>query len=92
MKALGAGQFSLSAIFITEAVLLACLGGLAGYGAGTLLARELGRTIFGSSLVVGPMLLPVVLTLAVMVTFVGSASAIRRAVRCDPVVALRGEA
>src|SRR6267154_2672418 len=92
MKALGAGQFSLSAIFITEAVLLACLGGLVGYVAGAFLARELGRAIFGSSLVVGPMLLPVVLTLAVIVTFVGSASAIRHAVKYDPVVALRGEA
>ncbi len=92
MKALGAGEFSLSAIFVTEAVLLACLGGLAGYATGAFLARELGRTIFGSSLVVGPMLLPVVLSLAVMVTFVGSASAIRRAVKYDPVVALRGEA
>jgi len=92
MKALGAGQFSLSAIFITEAVLLACFGGLAGYAAGAFLARELGRTIFGSSLVVGPMLLPLVLSLAVIVTFVGSASAIRRAAKYDPVVALRGEA
>jgi putative ABC transport system permease protein len=92
MKALGAGQFALSAIFVTEAVLLACGGGLVGFAAGGLLARELGRTIFGSAITVEPILLPVILGIAIAVTFVGSAAAIRRAVRYDPVRALRGEA
>jgi ABC-type lipoprotein release transport system permease subunit len=36
-------------------------------------------------------LLPVILAIAVMVTFAGSATAIRRAVSLDPVFALRGE-
>jgi putative ABC transport system permease protein len=92
MKALGAGHFSLSAIFITESVLLACFGGIAGFASGTLLVRELGRAIFGSSLAVSPVLLPVILGMAVIVTFAGSAAAIRRAVKYDPVQALRGEA
>jgi ABC-type antimicrobial peptide transport system permease subunit len=35
--------------------------------------------------------LPVVLGIAVAVTFAGSAVAIRRAVKYDPVLALRGE-
>jgi ABC-type lipoprotein release transport system permease subunit len=36
-------------------------------------------------------LLPVILAIAVMVTFAGSAAAIRRAVSLDPVFALRGQ-
>ena len=92
MKALGAGQLALSAIFITESVLLACAGGLAGFAGGSLLARKLGQTIFGSAITVGPVLLPLILALAVLVTFAGSAAAIRRAVKYDPVQALRGEA
>jgi putative ABC transport system permease protein len=92
MKALGAGQFALSAIFITETVLLACGGGLLGFAAGGWLAQELGRTIFGSAITVEPILLPVILGIAIAVTFVGSAAAIRRAVKYDPVRALRGEA
>jgi ABC-type lipoprotein release transport system permease subunit len=36
-------------------------------------------------------LLPVILAIAVIVTFIGSAAAIRRAVGLDPVFALRGE-
>jgi putative ABC transport system permease protein len=91
MKALGAGYFSLSMIYITEAVLLAIGGGIVGFFCGTLLARELGRAIFGSQITVAPVLLPVVLGIAVAVTFAGSAVAIRRAVKYDPVLALRGE-
>lgn len=92
MKALGAGQFALSAIFITESALLACVGGLLGFAAGALLARKLGHAIFGSAIAVEPVLLPLILGIAVLVTFAGSAAAIRRAVKYDPVNALRGEA
>ncbi len=92
MKALGAGHLALSAIFITESVLLACAGGILGFAAGSLLARKLGQAIFGSAIVVEPVLLPLILAIAVAVTFAGSATAIRRAVKYDPVHALRGEA
>ncbi len=92
MKALGGGHFTLSAIFITESVLLACLGGLAGFAGGVLLARELGRRIFGSSIVVDPVLLPVIVGIAIIVTFGGSAAAIFRAVKYDAVHALRADA
>jgi len=92
MKALGAGPFSLSMIFIVESALLASIGGVIGFACGTLLAHELGRAIFGLSIAVDPVLLPVVLAIAIGVTFGGSAIAIRRAVKYDPVLALRGEA
>jgi putative ABC transport system permease protein len=92
MKALGAGHFSLSAIFITESMLLASIGGAVGFALGALLTRALGRTIFGSAIEVQPLLLLLILGIAVAVTFGGSAAAIRRAVKYDPVLALRGEA
>jgi putative ABC transport system permease protein len=92
MKALGAGHFSLSAIFITESMLLASMGGAAGFAFGALLTRALGRAIFGSAIEVQPVLLLLILGIAVAVTFGGSAVAIRRAVKYDPVLALRGEA
>ena len=92
MKALGAGHLPLSMIFIMESVLIACIGGLIGFGIGTLLAKELGQAIFGSQIAVQPVLFPVVIALAIGVTFGGSAVAIRRAVKYDPVLALRGEA
>ena len=92
MKALGAGTLMLGSIFIMESALLACIGGLAGFAAGSLLAARLGRAVFGSAIVIDPVTLPLVLAIAFAVTFLGSAAAIRRAIRHDPVHALRGDA
>jgi putative ABC transport system permease protein len=91
MKALGAGDLVVSAIFFAEALLLALVGGIAGFSAGALLARQIGRSIFNSQISIEPVLFPIIMTIAVFVTFAGSAAAIRRAVKFDPVFALRGE-
>jgi putative ABC transport system permease protein len=91
MKALGAGNLAVSAIFFAETLLLALVGGIAGFSAGALLARQIGLSIFNSQISIEPVLFPVVLAIAVIVTFAGSAAAIRRAVKFDPVFALRGE-
>ncbi len=91
MKALGAGRLAVASIFFAEATLLALIGGCVGFAAGSLLARQIGRSIFNSQITISPVLLPVILVIAVIVTFAGSAVAIRKAVRLDPVFALRGE-
>ncbi|HEX4782985.1 MAG TPA: ABC transporter permease [Candidatus Sulfotelmatobacter sp.] len=91
MKALGAGKLAVASIFFAEATLLALLGGLAGFAVGGALAHQIGHSIFNSDISIPPVLLPVILAIAVVVTFAGSAAAIRRAVRLDPVFALRGE-
>jgi len=92
MKALGAGNLAVGGIFFAEATLLAAFGGLAGFAGGAVLARQIGRSIFNSDITIQPVLFPIILAMAVMVTFAGSAAAIRRAVRLDPVYALRGDA
>jgi putative ABC transport system permease protein len=92
MKALGAGNVSVAALFFAEAFLLALIGGVVGFAGGALLARQIGRSIFDSQIAMEPVLFPVILAIAVIVTFAGSAMAIRRAVKFDPVYALRGEA
>jgi len=56
------------------------------------LARQIGRAIFDSDISIQPVLFPIILVIAVVVTFAGSAAAIRKAVLFDPVFALRGEA
>jgi putative ABC transport system permease protein len=91
MKALGAGKLAVASVFFAEAALLALIGGLVGFAAGGLLAHQIGRSIFNSEITIPPVLLPLILAIAVMVTFAGSAAAIRNAVRLDPVFALRGE-
>jgi putative ABC transport system permease protein len=92
MKALGAGNVAVASLFFAEAALLALISGTAGFAGGALLASQIGRAIFDSQISIQPVLLPVILTIAVIVTFGGSAAAIRRAIKFDPVYALRGEA
>src|SRR5207249_12103616 len=92
MKALGAGDFPVSALFFAEATLLALISGLVGFLGGALLARQIGRSIFASQITIEPVLLPIILAIALGVTFAGRTLAIRRAVKFDPVYALRGEA
>ncbi len=92
MKALGAGGFSVASFFFAEAALLALLAGVAGFAGGSVLAYHAGRWIFDSPINVQPVLLPLILIIAVIVTFAGSATAILRAVKFDPVYALRGDA
>jgi putative ABC transport system permease protein len=92
MKALGAADATVATVFFTEAMLLALLGGAVGFVTGSLLARQIGQSIFGSQLSVQPVLFPFILGLAVLVTFAGSAASIRKAMRFDPVLVLRGEA
>ena len=92
MRALGAGSLSVAALFFAEALLLALIGGIVGFAGGSLLAHQIGRQIFNSQISVEPVLFPIILAIAILVTFAGSAGAIRRAVKFDPVFALRGEA
>jgi putative ABC transport system permease protein len=92
MKALGAGNVAVAAVFFAEALLLALISGSAGFAAGALLAQQIGRSIFDSQISIEPVVFPIILAVAVIVTFAGSAAAIRRAVKFDPVFALQGEA
>jgi putative ABC transport system permease protein len=88
---LGAGKLAVASVFFAEATLLALLGGLVGFATGGMLAHQIGRSIFSSEITIPAVLLPVILAIAVVVTFAGSAAAIRKAVGMDPVFALRGE-
>jgi putative ABC transport system permease protein len=92
MKSLGASNVAVAALFLTEAGFLAVAGGLAGFVAGAVLAHRIGYSIFGSSIAVHPVVLAVVIFAALLVTFVGSAGAVRKAMLFDPAVVLRGDA
>ncbi len=92
MKALGAGNVAVATLFFAEAALLALLGGIAGFGFGNVMAQQIGRWVFDSRIAVQPVLFPVVIALAIVVTFAGSAASIRKAMKFDPVAVLRGDA
>lgn len=92
MKSLGASNAAVASLFFTEAGLMALAGGAIGFLAGTALAHRIGQTVFGSPLAVHPIILAVIICAALLVTFLGSAGAVRKAMRFDPAVVLRGDA
>lgn len=92
MKSLGASNGAIASLFLTEAGVMAVAGGAIGFAAGALLARRIGQSIFGSSIAVHPVILAVVVCAALVVTFAGSAGAVRKAMSFDPAMVLRGDA
>jgi putative ABC transport system permease protein len=91
MKAIGATNTSVTALFLTEHFLLALIGGAIGFLFGAGLARVLGASVFGTPASPRIILLPVVLGLAVLVALLGGLIPLRRAARFDPAPILRGE-
>jgi putative ABC transport system permease protein len=91
MKALGATNLMVGGIFLAEQFVLAITGGAIGFLVGSLLARVLGASVFGTPASLRLVLLPIVLGLATAVVLLGSVIPLRRAARFEPAPILRGE-
>ena len=91
MKALGAGSGTVGFLLAAEQLLLAFVGGGAGYALGTILARLLGEEIFGAAPEPSLIVFFLIIALAAGVTILGSALPLRRAARYEPAPILRGE-
>jgi putative ABC transport system permease protein len=91
MKALGAGNATITGLFLIEQLMLAVLGGAIGFIFGAALARVLGTSVFGMPATPRFILVPVVLGLAAIVALVGSLIPLRRAAHLRPALILRGQ-
>jgi putative ABC transport system permease protein len=91
MKALGAGSGTVGFLLAAEQLLLAIVGGGAGYALGILLARLVGEKIFGVAPQPSLIVFFVIIALAAGVTILGSAFPLRQASRYEPAPILRGE-
>jgi putative ABC transport system permease protein len=102
MKALGAEPRTIRVLFLTETALNGVIGGVAGlvlaFGASFLLnfgftkfIQSQGGTVPGSLFVIPPLLVLEALALAIAVSLIGGALPSRRAVRLQPLDALRYE-
>jgi len=88
-KALGATDGGVAAVFLSEACAIGLLGGLAGYFAGSMLARRLALAVFGTAVSIHWVILPVCLAAALLVSLAGSVLPLRRALKVSPSLALR---
>ncbi len=88
-KSLGATDARVAAIFFSEALALAVLGGMIGYGAGSLLARVLALAVFGTAVGAHGVIFPAALALAVVVTAAGCAVPLATGLKISPARVLR---
>lgn len=90
LKAIGARDYRISGIVLTEIIITAVVGGVAGYFMGYGFAQIIGQTVFNSSIEMKPMVIPIVAVLIVIVTLAGSIPAIRMLLRLRPAEVLHG--
>jgi putative ABC transport system permease protein len=91
MKAVGASDGKVAALFLTEALVIGVLGGLGGFAAGIAMAELISRTVFGVAVVFSARVLPITVGMAVAVAVASSVLPIRRALQVQPASVLRGD-
>jgi len=91
LKALGATEARLAALFLGEAVAMALLAAGVGFFAGVVLARWLGATLFAASVTLRWSALPLVLLVTLGVALAGAFFPLRLVRQTQPAVILRGE-
>ncbi len=84
MKAVGATDAEVILLVMGEILLTAIIGGCAGYFAGLGFAQLVGYTVFGASVDVQPIVIPVVAILSILVTILGSLPALRMLLSLQP--------
>lgn len=90
MKALGATNRQVVRLFLAEGAALGFAAGLAGYAIGGLLARELGRRLFGVSLDWAWWAWPVVCLATMLLALVATFLPVRSTRRVEAAVVLKG--
>ena len=90
LKAVGATDGRISALILSEVMITGVIGAVIGYFAGFGFAQIIGQTVFGSSIDMKPMVIPIVIALVLAVTLLGSIPAIRMLLRLRPTEVLHG--
>ena len=90
LKAMGATNGQISRLVLTEVLLTAVFGAVAGYFLGYAFAQVIGQTVFSSSIEMSGMVAFIVGVLIIAVTVIGSLPAIRMLLRLRPSEVLHG--
>ena len=90
LKAIGAKDGAVSGLVLTEILITAVVGGIAGYFVGYGFAQIIGKSVFDSSIEMKPIVIPIVSILIILVTLAGSIPAIRMLLKMKPAEVLHG--
>ncbi len=91
MKAIGAQNKKIAAIFYAEAGAVGLIGGIAGYILGFLMAQIVGKSVFDTFIGFHLMVIPITLISTVLLALISSKIPVGQAIKIDPVITLRGE-
>ncbi len=90
MKALGAADWEIYLLFLSEAALLGAAGGMLGCVAGAGLSRVIGLSIFGTIVPISPIVIPVNIVVSVLIALSGSLLPSRLITKLYPAEVLHG--
>ena len=90
LKAIGAKDGSITGVIMTEILVTALAGGVAGYFMGFGFAQLIGQSVFGSAILMKARVIPIVAVLILLVTLAGSLPAIRMVLGLRPAEVLHG--
>ncbi len=88
-KSLGATDAHVATIFLSEAFVIALIGGVVGYLVGNLLARRLAVATFGAPAGTHWVIFPAAVGLALVVTLVGCSVPLAKGLKMSPAIVLR---
>jgi putative ABC transport system permease protein len=91
LRSLGATSRQLATLLLGETLLVSLAGGAAGWLLGSLAAALVRGRTFGEGSIMEPVLLPLALSVALAVAFLGTLAPMRMALRLDPSTVLRGQ-
>ena len=91
MKSVGAENKRIVSLFLSEAAIIGVIGGVIGFIIGIVLAQFIGLSVFSSSITPRLIVLPIALGISIGVSLFASILPVRRAVKIEPAIVLRGE-
>jgi putative ABC transport system permease protein len=91
MKSVGAENKKIVALFFSEAAIIGAIGGLAGFIIGVIISQFIGLSVFNTLINPRYEIIPIVLLISIAVALIASLFPIRKAVKVEPAIVLRGE-
>ncbi len=90
IKALGAADWEVYLLFLSESAVVGVVGGLLGCAAGAALSQVIGLSIFGSTVSFSPIVIPVNIAVSVLIALSGSFMPSRLITKLHPAEVLHG--
>ncbi len=90
-KAIGASNFAVTSAVLTEIMIIGLIGGTIGYFIGLGLTQIIGLSVFGSSIPLTPMVIPLVIIIIFFITLLGSLPSIKYLLKLNPTEVLHGK-